>query len=289
MPKPEPNKVAADGSLTIDHGSKVDLENYELTEGEEQTELEQIHIDDQGHLKTVADTPAPETPATPASTAGHKVLQPLSPETPATSDAQPTDTPALAPLEPPTLGGTLTASGADNEMEKAVDPLAATGSTEGPLLSHDAPAKDQVLSTNTLTDIERSVSSPHLQQTTEQTTAEPLAADTPSAPPVGITVEEARANVDSLTSVSPGQPLPPIEALGAQYVDLPGVGGSAIPDNASMDSGAALASPEPTVPAESSNPVTPPVADDPVADPTAPPPVPPPMMPPSFTPSQTNS
>ncbi|MCA9330459.1 hypothetical protein KC957_00270, partial [Candidatus Saccharibacteria bacterium] len=68
LPKPEPNKVAADGSLTIDHGPKVDLENYELTEGEEQTELEQIHIDDQGHLKTVADTPAPETPATPAST-----------------------------------------------------------------------------------------------------------------------------------------------------------------------------------------------------------------------------
>lgn len=297
LPKPEANQVAADGSLTIDHGPKIDLENYELSEGVDETQLDQIHIDDQGHLKTVAETPAEEKPATP----GHKVIQPLATDT--TADGTPssvTPTPeapaAPAGLQPPALGGTLTASGADNELEKAVDPMAADATPTQPLLSHDAPATsppaaDQVVqATNTLTDIEKSVNSPHLQSPAEVNPTP--AADTPSAPPVELTVEEARATVDNLTSVAPDQPLPPIEALGAQYMDLPGVGGSdsAIPAATAAEPAAPVSPPAEvaipavaTVPAE---PVAAPVAQEPAVDPTAPPPVPPPMMPPSFTPAQ---
>lgn len=319
LPKPEPNKVANDGSLTIDHGNKVDLDNYELSEEDEQTKLEQIHIDDQGHLKTVA-----ETSEDTGSSNGHKVIQPLSQgETTTESAPSAESATAPAPLEPPALGGTLTASGTD-ETEKAIDPLSASAQPSEPLLSHDTtppvpatdntttdtveqgPAADQVLSTNSLTDIERSVSSPHLQQAASQTTetAAPtdMATDTPSAPPIGLTVDEARANVDSLTSVSPGQPLPPIEALGAQYVDLPGIGGTSQQTTPEPTNSVSETPPIPPLPADQPaapadlpastdtptvTPEVPPAPD--VADPTAPPPVPPPMMPPSFTPTQSNS
>jgi hypothetical protein len=276
LPKPQPNQVAADGSLTIDHGPAVDLDTYELSDGDDEAKLEQIHIDDQGHLKTVEAEQQAVSAAASAPASGHKVLEPLS----AMPASAPTD--ASAPtgtgLEPPALGGTLTASGSDNETEPSVNPMAATPATDAPLLSHDVPAAtaagslpgDNVLPVgNTLADIEKSVQSPHVAQASVDAGAS--SQEPASAPPVEINVDEARDAVNNLTAVSPDQPLPPIQALGAQYVDLPGVGGTT-PDVS-----------VPAVPAQ--DPATQPAAAPQPVDPTAPPPVPPPMMPPSFTPA----
>jgi hypothetical protein len=248
----------------------VDLDTYELSGGDEQTKLEQINIDDQGHLKTVDETQRAD-----AAQSGHKVLEPLAPApaaSPTPDDAGPTGT----GLQPPTLGGTLTASGSNNETEQSVSPMAAVPTTDTPLLSQGsgvAPsqsASDGLPAGNTLADIEKSVQSPHVAETTA------VSGDVPvGAPPVALSVDEARDTVNSLTSVSPGQPLPPIEALGAQYVDLPGVGGTA-QDVPAIEPAPAMSAPVDVQPSQPT-------------DPTAPPPVPPPMMPPSFTPTPPTS
>jgi len=312
-PEPEKDKPAADGTLEIDHGPAVDLDTYELSEEDPDAKLNQIHIDDQGQLKTVdPNNPAPSPE--PTTTTGHKVLQPLSSSDSSVSEQKPSDASTVGPtgLTPPTLGGTLTASGTVNETEQAINPMVdnvGANQTPPPLLNRgpstmpsatddqaSAPANsatpapesatDEVLSNNTLTDIERSVQSPHLQPPQSTVPAQTSTEQPSSAPPVGISVDEARDAVNNLTAVSPNQALPPIEALGANYVDLPGVGGT--PDTASTP-------PQPANPIEQPS-TTPEEAAQTSAssqtdtapqtnDPTAPPPVPPPMMPPSFTPS----
>ncbi len=276
LPKPQPDQVAADGSLVIDHGPVVDLSTYELSDADDETKLEQIHIDDQGHLKTLEAEQAAASAQDTAAPSDHKVIEPLpSTEQPAPSDAA---APTGTGLQPPTMGGTLTASGVDNETEQAVNPLSDAGTPAvAPLMSHDAPTatpgSDELLPMgNTLEDIEKSVQSPHLAQSADQPA---------SAPPVGINVDEARDVVNNLTSVAQNQPLPPIEALGAQYVDLPGVGGSnpaMSAPNSDISQPAPIA---PELPVAAPAPLT--------TDPTAPPPVPPPMMPPSFTPTAPTS
>lgn len=293
LPKPEPNQVASDGSLQIDHGPPlVDLNDYEISEDEPEEEgLEQIHIDDQGQLKAVDPKQQVAVPPTDnPDPGGRKVLEPLS-STQDTAEAPSSST----GLEPPTTGGTLTASGTD-QPEQPVNPLAdsAPGSVATqPLLSHDAqsnagaqqdqagptPAEPVQQVPNTLADIERSVDSPHTQED-----ATPAAMNTAGAPPVGVApVDEARDAVQNVTGSPSEQPLPPIEALGAQYMDLPGTGG---------DPAQAAVQPNP-VPVEMPPAATvAPVAEQPqvtATDPTAPPPVPPPMMPSSFTPTPPSS
>lgn len=265
--KPEPNKVAPDGSLTIDHSQQIDLDSYELTAEEEQSRLDQIHIDDQGRLKTVEETEGKE---------GEKKSDEPKPTEPpsGTSDSDQASDSALPPIqdsapasmgrgkviEPPLAGGTLTASGKDNELEQAVNPM--SEEKKGVLLSHDSgPAvpddsssdEDTESGGRTLEDIERSISSPHVSAPDTSTS---------SAPPVSLSVDEARATVDTLTNVAPSQPLPSIDALGAQPL-------------------------APTLAAEPApTPVSPQAEETKAMDPTAPPPVPPPMMPPSYTPTQ---
>lgn len=278
---PEPvDKVASDGSLQIDHGPAVDLDTYEFSsEEDEKAKLEQIHIDDQGHLKAVQPGEEPKNaPPTPTTSLSSERKQASS----------------------PTTGGTLTASSTDNEQETPVDVLSASGSNQ-PLLSHDnsslqMPANtgtgaadnattEQVLqATNTLEDLERSVHSPHLA--TEGTADNGTSPAVTSAPPVpGSTTEEARDQVNAAVDVPADQPLPPVQALGAQFADLPGVGSEA---NQPLPAEA----PETVQPVASFESVQPPPddTDQPaetatVSDPSAPPTVPPPMMPPAFTPS----
>ena len=268
--KPEPNKVAPDGSLTIDHSQQIDLDSYELTPEEEQNRLDQIHIDDQGRLKTVEETEGKEgEKSTGQRTDDQK--PPEAPTGPSADDSNATNDDGLPPIqdsepssmgrgkviEPPSAGGTLTASGKDNELEQAVNPM--SEEKKGVLLSHDScPAVPDDSSSDdgtetggrTLEDIERSISSPHVAVPDTSTS---------SAPPVSLSVDEARATVDTLTSVAPSQPLPSIESLSTQ----------------------------PAAPASTAEPAaaTPP-EETKAMDPTAPPPVPPPMMPPSYTPTQ---
>lgn len=280
LPEPVAEQVAPDGSLQIDHGPAVDLDTYELSSEDPDSKVEQIHIDDQGMLKAVQ-AGSEETSLSP----NKKVIQPLA--------AQPvtgTPTDELSKIAPPTMGGTLTASGTDNETEQAVNPMSEMPvANRMPLLSHDtgvqqppepglaqppaspqlepiipAPQEQVVQATNTLADLERSVNSPHI---TSEPIAESPVASAPQVP--GVDINSARDAVQQAMAVPNDEPLPPIEALGAQYVDLPGVGGSQADQNQSeQPSAITVESLQPTV-----------------TDQSAPPPVPPPMMPPSFTPS----
>lgn len=294
LPEPVAEEVAADGSLQIDHGPAVDLDTYQLSDDDPDSKVEQIHIDDQGHLKAVEAGEAEQDPSEPQK----HVLQPL-----ASQQTVPSDVPAGTGLEAPSLGGTLTASGTDNESEAAVNPMVDNPNGSAmPLLAHDEPSAAQatpamqsaepilvpaaptdtlvsapVQATNTLADLERSVQSPHVDG------AQAAAMATASAPVVpSQDVDAARDAVAAAMNVAGNQPLPPIEALGAQYVDLPSVGGTATSDPVPGLSSAAL---EPAAPLEPAQPVPPPVPVVDVTDPSAPPPVPPPMMPPSFTPT----
>ncbi|TXG78134.1 hypothetical protein E6P97_00340, partial [Patescibacteria group bacterium] len=227
--KPEPNKVAPDGSLTIDHGPQIDLDSYELTGDDDQERLDQIHIDDQGHLKTVEAVDSKtdgksdsESSAASESASKDKDDKNETEVSPATEDTEAKDaTRREKVIEPPQTGGTLTASGSDGGgMESPMNPMAEEEKT-GVLLSHDtstnnipaetAPA-DPVANPPveppaqtpagtpspsapaTLEDIERSVRSPHVGLSDDGTT---------SAPPVSLSVDEARATVDNLTNVAP--------------------------------------------------------------------------------------
>lgn len=268
LPEPVVDKPSADGSMQIDHGPAVDLDTYEFSEEEKKAQLEQIHIDDQGQLKAVH--PGEEGD----DAASSERVQ-----------------------HPPTMGGTLTASTVNNEQEQPVDVLSGVPAASQPLLSHNdgplpvtteqmatppAPVAnssntDSVLqATNTLEDIERSVHSPHLAtEDTIDASAESTPVTGPPPVPSG-TADEARDQVSAAVDVPADQPLPPVQALGAQFADLSGAGPEAnqpAPANA----------PE-TV--QMLEPVQPPLDEAPQpVDSTAPPTVPPPMMPPAFTPS----
>lgn len=134
--------------------------------------------------------------------------------------------------QPPALGGQLTANSQPEHLqtEPSTDPLSlptVTGATFSPppILNRPAdlsgkpiqpavnlPGPDKPNVDTTLSGLEASVSSPHLHQ---NDTVEP-------EPPKGEeTLEEAREAVDqAIAGQVPTQPLEPIQALGAQPVDL---------------------------------------------------------------------
>ncbi len=306
LPEPVADQVAPDGSLQIDHGPAVDLDSYEF-DAEAQQQLEQIRIDDQGHLKAVQPGEEPKASVAPSLQSALS----SSPESDATAGKPALNEGGDTQLDAPSMGGTLTASGKDNETEKAVNLMAEPASaSERPLLSHntgqapnrpafstdkplptDASQEPVVQASNTLEDLERSVQSPHVADSTSSE-SEPSdgTSAAASAPPVlGTNVDEARDAVSAAVT-SNDQPLPPIEALGAQYVDLPGVGGTAqtsqppVTDNTSAPPNTEdkdKAEPPTDTPEATGTPA--------VSDPSAPPPVPPPMMPPAFTPAVSDS
>ncbi len=108
----------ADGSLEIDHGDKKQQPDAEDAESEDEEpdeeRLEQIHIDNEGVLK-----PAEEVDA--------KAAQQLGADS---------NSPHLI-LQPPTLGGTLTASSSGESFDPSLDPLAPNTAAAGSLLSHE--------------------------------------------------------------------------------------------------------------------------------------------------------
>ncbi len=227
-------------------------------------------------------------------------------------------------VEPPSLGGTLTAnSRPEDELVAAVNPL--EGGKESPLLSRDAavPQLEPILEpepqveperapapepepvapmpAGTLAEIEAAVNSPHLQGATQ----------------VG-QVETALEQVEAAhRETVTNQPLPPVEALNAQPIELtpaalPEPPASVVPDAASTEFNPAafevMNDPEPaqapvnpvlttpveqpfTLPVPGAVPIPAPLTVPPAnpvpptsagVSPTAPPPVPPPLMPPGF-------
>lgn len=150
QPQPPDETTAtktADGSLLIDHGGPkpVDFSIDGNSETEEKP-IEQIHIDNDGILKTEDELDAMK----------QKKVEPLPPEAvaPVPAEAALPESPAEPPAEssadsrlimqPPSLGGTLTASGAPDGLDPSTDPLGANV-PQSPLLSHDKPAAENPL------------------------------------------------------------------------------------------------------------------------------------------------
>lgn len=300
----------AAGALKVDH-----------KEGQEDTTTdEQIHIDEHGMLQ-YADKPK-EDEATDANEAEEQETT----SEPETDTKLPSNSGPRIVLQPPTLGGKLTANSEPEHLDPATDPLGKSD-TDALLLSHGAepatsdsepdqelpepqpvveqkesseqPAEQQS-DTQTLTEIEQAVESPHADVGAEAVQA----AITPDLDSARDAVVDA---VNSSTDVIP----PPRVDLNAQPMDLalgqqpnpmaappepftpplnlpttndpsglpPGLVSTDPPSVSSLPSSALppnLVPVDPGMPADNTA--------SPSSNATAPPPVPPPMMPPGFVP-----
>lgn len=274
-PAQETTPSSADGSLLIDHGDGRAVENEESSESNE-PEVEQIHIDDDGILKSAKELDAMK----------QKIVQPLPPApdpSATTSDTEEPQADSRLILEPPTLGGKLTANSEPEALDPSTDPLGATTPT-GPILTHEESTPPDTFDTlpkspDTLSDLEKAVASPHVQAAAPATPAEDE-------------LNNARDLVTQAVIGSTPQVLEPVQALNAQPMDL-NLGQQLATPPQIVDTPAVT--PPVTVPAVDttpSDPGLPPglVPPDPglpadntatsVTNATAPPPVPPPMMPP---------
>jgi hypothetical protein len=247
--------ASSDGSLEIKHDEPKP----------EEKPADSIHIDEHGTFHPVADAPAvPPKPVEPPAAPSRMILQ------------------------PPTMGGTLTAgtSPSDHPGDETSDPLSSPGIETGRILSHDAPAAsteppkpldlpapvapiapvaavaavppkpvEPPKNDQTLIQIEQTVHSPHLEAG----------------------VGDARDAVQSAIHADVSNAAPePIQALNAQPL-----GGSLQPTVAPITPVA----PPATDTSATTWPSFVPQNDQPsstnptVSNPTAPPPVPPPMTP----------
>jgi hypothetical protein len=334
----EPDLPAAnDGSLQIAHSDTTESQPFvgelpELQE-EEQASVDQIHIEPDGSVKPLDDENAPETESQSAIQGGSSLI-----------------------LDPPTLGGKLTANSEPEQLDPSVDPLAG-GKHDSPLLSHQPapeeetteeempdlngteelpgpsmtlpsenvqttpppepdvpelgplpdpdpvpvsePAPEPPKNDNppqTLTDLERAVDSAHLTQTPQDPAPLPSSDEglpgsddlakiteefnAPSGQEPETNVDSARDAVSAAIATGDPGPLPPLDAIGSQPLDLEiqqtgetgilshideetGIPEFKMPDN--------LVPPNTDLPADNTG--------TQVEDPTAPPPVPPPLMP----------
>lgn len=276
----EPVKPVEDGALKIDHqepSTKLPPPSTPLDDDEEAEEaLEQIQIDEHGTLVTERDRQAQRD-----------ALK---------TTANSTDEPSKLVMNPPTMGGKLTANSEPEHLDPSTDPLSNKSTESGhKLLSHDSgPASantqpaDSPANTpanQTLQDIEQNV-----QENMDPTQDQALHNE-PELPEAAVDtkpadVGDARSAVEAAMSNADTGQVPPIAALNAQPVDL-GLGH----DTATPSPTAAEPKLDTSV---ASDPGLPPgIADsgsasEPSPSPTpaaAPPPVPPPMMPPAMPPT----
>ncbi len=165
---PAKQKAGEDGELEIDHpvDKKQDMElPLPAAEGDSDSE---IHIDDQGNFKTgLQDEKAKDE-------SGENTL----------------NKPSRMALEPPTMGGSLTANTQANQLDPSIDPLSGKSPSKD-VLSHNAPAAIAPLQpaeahgidinpTQTLSSIEEQVDSPHAIKSPHEGGLKPLSADKPS-------------------------------------------------------------------------------------------------------------
>lgn len=200
-PAPPAPTQAEDGMLAIEHPS-ADGESDKTDETPE-TELTQIHVDEEGTLRTVSDANKPVSD-------------------PGVSSDTTSSTGEKTSLitTPPTLGGTLTANSRPDDLPEPSADALSLPSVDTPFLSHDAgsgipastpappPAPPLFSSTETLSQLESEV---------RGTQSAPNGA--PSQPPVML--DSARDAVQAAIASDPtlgNQPLPPIAALNAQPV-----------------------------------------------------------------------
>lgn len=267
-----------DGAMEISHDAEEkkppseDLLDYSLHDGPRNS----IHIDGDGQIHPAAGAfgAAPPPPPLPP------VPTPLPPLPPASTEYERPSQHLI--LEPPTMGGTLTASYQMDGANTSSDPLSLPP-VSSPLLQREnqissslAPVIDNDMDDETLAEIEEEVHSPHLKSL-QDLSSPPVAATSPdnTPPPVDL----ARDAVNNAVAGAP-PPLEPLIALSAQPLgqDLH------IPE----------LPPAPPLSPPSQPPATPsawpsflppdngpgPAPTDTTLPPSPPPPVPPPLMPP---------
>ncbi|MBP7767247.1 hypothetical protein KA068_01875 [Candidatus Saccharibacteria bacterium] len=216
-----------DGSLTVDHTQSSEPEVKEV---------DQIDIDEQGQIKYAQMLESPH-------------VSPVSPQSVATSALDSDASPTRLVTEPPTMGGTLTASGISNNYEGSSDPM--SNVTAGQILNR--PKQPDSTPASPL---------PDLQDLVDQEQAR--ASMSPTA-----TLEELERSVDSPHVANlPTDRLEPIAALNAEHVEL-GLGDHGLKADGNIGSI--------ELPSVSTS-----QTDAIQADPSAPPTVPPPMMPPTL-------
>lgn len=228
-PEPEPQNSPTDGVIEIDHSQQ-----------------DNIHIDEQGKLQAIKDLEDAEA-ALQAESDNQPPQSQSNPEAPAQSDPG-TDNDSKMVLDPPQLGGQLTANSVPEykQYSDTTDPLS-SAATQAPLLDRTDSQAPADAPEQTLSDLERAVNSPHVQQEAEAT-----ASSEPVAPPPA--VDDARAVVDQAVAADTNYRPEPLNAVGSTPIDLnlgdKGQEGAAQPSTDEHDE-------------------------------TTPPPVPPPMMPPN--------
>jgi hypothetical protein len=186
-------------------------------------------------------------------------------------------------LQPPSIGGDLTANSHPEPEEQSTDPLTTASPASGPafqpILHHPAPAKPPITSQTTLANLEKDLYSSHVAPATPAPAPAPMAPaavplPTPApAPPIESKEEildDARDAVNKAIVAEPqSQPLPPVEALNAQPIDL----------NAPAMTPPSLNGVNPNIPSHllpQDKPTDATVGN--TTNPAAPPPVPPPML-----------
>ncbi|GAC1390597.1 MAG: hypothetical protein NVSMB46_00660 [Candidatus Saccharimonadales bacterium] len=245
------------GALRVSHdeekSSDVPQENTESNNAKS-TELviDQIHIDDQGKMQ-VKGLEEPET---------------IEPKTP------------KFVLEPPILGGTLTANSQPERMDPANDALGIK--EQAPLLSHDVSPQETEEDPIDLpeplpTEEEKNMTSyGQVELETSPLAAEGQDSTVQNAPdaPMEYNVGSARDAVQDAINTTQSTILEPISALNATPIDL------------NLDNHAPIISEQPPAGPQGLQSTDVPHAV--VMNPTAPPPVPPPMMPPIAPPEYGN-
>jgi len=241
-------KDAVDGSLQISH---------------QDTPTNDVKTDDDNNkddeVADILGLPLEPKAEDTSSQVSQATISNVSDRTPQVAAANSTATPSNMALQPPALGGQLTANSQPDELrpEPSADPLSLpavdTNTVQPPLLSrdnNDALPSAPAASLPTLSTLEEEVDSPHVAAATEESAQDQ--------------VDDARDAVTQAIAAEPSsQPLDPIQALGAQPVNLD-------LNNAAPGLTPPPASPEPALPSLS-NPVGPTAPPLPTLDQTAPP------------------
>lgn len=312
-PKDKPVPDSPDGMIEIEHAKEAAPEHPNQKEGSDElpppagsnNDPEQkIHIDTQGNLKTGLQDKPKEKP--------HDDKK--------DDESKEHVKPSRFALEPPTMGGTLTASG-DRRPDPATDPLSGRPPT-GSLVSDQSKTDSvepptgkgiDIQPTRTLSEIEEDVKSSHapksdypkpamppevlapkldelLGNVDKESTTEETPIPKPSiAPAQG--VDDARKAVDQAATANMKAPQEPLQALNSQPLGgdlrpsedvfkLSGPGTASVPADTPLPPVSMPNNLPPSLVPPSTS--LPPEQTKSPRSPTAPPPVPPPMMPPSF-------
>lgn len=256
--------VAKDGELNIDHSLDED----------KHPELEHRVSEASKQVPRRAVVPGPRSPINDVKTEDHGSEAGDFINT--ASDSTGTTNNSSYPVQPPTMGGTLTANTKPEELNSAVDPLNSQSARPTP-----NPSQPEDLNEKTLLEIEKTVGSSHVSAQKSSSAPngvsdEPSTGDQPD-------LSSARDEVLKAVEQSPVENNPtPTQSIGATPVDLEQATNpsSLSPTQMSQQPAQTNISSTPGVSTQASiNPPNDSTASNQPASP--PPPVPPPMMPPS--------